>query len=348
MFLEFGKNKKGQLIHISEFYKDDLFCPFCDNLITAKRGRIKIHHFAHQKGESCIGMDGLSSLDFQMYFNLSASQKEIVEKIAESSATSFELSYSHSNSYMSFYDFLSKENTYRVNKPFKTFKSLNSKGFFNYLDEYRFEANELSQIYTLKMPYKKTLKFFENQFLNSTSDAINSMYQKLNNCHLYFIDITTPNERFQKIGISNNYKRREKEIYSFLKKHYEEVYIKPILLSKIAILEHYFKKKNQSNQFKIGTASEYFKFSDQEISTLKKELKASFFAKKEHRDKIMNGLKRKSSNVRKSESQNTFLEKPKNVSIAKLLNQGYSLRGVAKELDCSVNTVRKVKSLIFL
>ena len=48
-----------------------------------------------------------------------------------------------------------------------------------------------------------------------------------------------------------------------------------------------------------------------------------------------------------AESQAQFLAKPKNQAIAAVLKKGFSLRQTAKELGVSINTVRKVKAILY-
>lgn len=50
VWLQVGLNRREQLIHISESPRGDdcgLRCPHCHGELTAKKGRIKVHHFAH-------------------------------------------------------------------------------------------------------------------------------------------------------------------------------------------------------------------------------------------------------------------------------------------------------------
>ena len=51
----YGVNPEGELITIEEVSsgKTNLVCPFCDRDLTAKKGKIKQHHFAHT-GETCL------------------------------------------------------------------------------------------------------------------------------------------------------------------------------------------------------------------------------------------------------------------------------------------------------
>jgi hypothetical protein len=51
VWLQVGLNRREQLIHISESPRGDacdLLCPHCNGELTAKKGRKKVHHFAHQ------------------------------------------------------------------------------------------------------------------------------------------------------------------------------------------------------------------------------------------------------------------------------------------------------------
>jgi len=48
------------------------------------------------------------------------------------------------------------------------------------------------------------------------------------------------------------------------------------------------------------------------------------------------------------ENDNTFMSKQKNKKIAELLNKGWSLRQISKQLDTSTATIQKVKSKLIL
>jgi len=49
MWLAYGRNKEDKFVHVSEVKrgKSALACPHCGGLLTARKGRIKAHHFAH-------------------------------------------------------------------------------------------------------------------------------------------------------------------------------------------------------------------------------------------------------------------------------------------------------------
>lgn len=358
MILEFAKNNEGTLIHVSEVQKETVYCPFCDNELKPKRGQKKIHHFAHLKGESCKGGEIMDSVDYHLYKKLSPAQIKVIEQIAVSGATEFFSSIQYYGDYATILDLKYTENddtkSCGLYTTAKTLKSINEKGFFDkfketYSKEYHITANELSKIYTLKSTFKATLQFFENQFLSNDNEVINKTFERLNNSVLYFIHIKTNESEFQKIGITLDWNRRKGEIERFLKKHFTEVTITPIKITRLAILEHYFKRYYADHQFKVkkSNVTEYFQFTSDEINTIKNQLRIAERSKKSHRAKIMEGLKNRSSRVRGSETEDSFLNKPKNKEIAALLDEGtLSLRKIAQKVGCSVNTVRKVKSKI--
>jgi hypothetical protein len=54
----FGQAAAGKLVHISEAasgVSEGLICPDCAGLLIAKKGSVRIHHFAHASGADCIG-----------------------------------------------------------------------------------------------------------------------------------------------------------------------------------------------------------------------------------------------------------------------------------------------------
>lgn len=76
--LKYGINSDRELITIEEVTrgKTNLVCPFCDSLLTAKKGKIKQHHFAHSE-ETCLRVrkGKLPSLPLYDNFHLHLSGK---------------------------------------------------------------------------------------------------------------------------------------------------------------------------------------------------------------------------------------------------------------------------------
>lgn len=80
-YLKDNKNK----IHISDYnddMKNDIFCPIGHSLI-AKKGKIKIHHFAHKKGFECVCSRDMSEWhsNWQKYINIDNVEVIIKKKI---------------------------------------------------------------------------------------------------------------------------------------------------------------------------------------------------------------------------------------------------------------------------
>lgn len=54
----FGQDAAGELVHVSEAASgasEGLICPDCAGRLVAKKGSVRIHHFAHASGADCIG-----------------------------------------------------------------------------------------------------------------------------------------------------------------------------------------------------------------------------------------------------------------------------------------------------
>lgn len=51
-------SREGKLVHVSEVepgFRNDCFCPACGRPLVAKKGNIKVHHFAHDGDHPCNG-----------------------------------------------------------------------------------------------------------------------------------------------------------------------------------------------------------------------------------------------------------------------------------------------------
>lgn len=353
MFNEFGKLEDGQIIHISDYKRGQkAYCEHCNKELIAKKGRVKIHHFAHKKGESCrVYFEGMNSVDFQLYKTLSTTQATILKRLVESRSNRFYLRFSYESYYGYMYDITTDDKTqtkYLGECKRKTIESLQRKGFVTGLkhNNRTFKITDLSKLYMLDLSFKESIKFFEQQSSNIENEQLIYTYKRLKSLVLYFIDIDTNNDNnFQKIGITSDFKRRKKEIERFLKKHYKDVKIKELKLCKLATLEHYFKKKYSEFQFKIGSATEYFKFNKQQIDTIKKELFKAQLSTKSHTKKIKEGLKNRSKKGRGKISKEDFLKKDLSKQIVSLLIEKWSIRKISEKLQCSTGTVQKVKRL---
>jgi len=73
MWLKYAVNQDGALVEIEEVAsgKTLLKCPYCDGALTAKKGRIKEHHFAHT-GETCRAVSDGHVLGDSLQLKMSA------------------------------------------------------------------------------------------------------------------------------------------------------------------------------------------------------------------------------------------------------------------------------------
>jgi len=91
---------------------------------------------------------------------------------------------------------------------------------------------------------------------------------------LYFIEVTADHKKFYKIGLtSRNLKTRLKEIEQDLKKYFLTIQLRPLFQIKgFAFLETFFKQKYSPHRMKIGQLTEYFCFSEKEVTLIRKDL----------------------------------------------------------------------------
>ncbi|MCB0063209.1 MAG: hypothetical protein KDE19_13895, partial [Caldilineaceae bacterium] len=69
----------------------ELFCPFCGNPLIAKKGKVLIHHFAHETNQSCRNWVDLSDYipPYEGYYvaDLSRPQQRLLANIFEEHGT---------------------------------------------------------------------------------------------------------------------------------------------------------------------------------------------------------------------------------------------------------------------
>lgn len=74
----YAENAISKHVHISEASKDEQYtCPCCGSVLIQKRGRIKAHHFAHEKDSICDSWaDGMTPWHMNWQSNFSRCQCE--------------------------------------------------------------------------------------------------------------------------------------------------------------------------------------------------------------------------------------------------------------------------------
>lgn len=65
MYLTIGRDNDRNLVPVSQVKsgKSELYCPFCGDQLTAKKGNLKAHHFAHSNETCQLSVDAIASSD---------------------------------------------------------------------------------------------------------------------------------------------------------------------------------------------------------------------------------------------------------------------------------------------
>ena len=265
--LKYGVNPDRELITISEVTsgKTNLVCPFCDRSLTAKKGKIKQHHFAHT-GETCLRVrkDKLPSLPLYDNFHLNLSSKHfqlIKDLWQEYGNTDYAI----------------------ITVPFEleTKKLFNwtQKGYyFTDLGKIPVGGLSLSGFNAIQEP----LILAElNQLTNSVEIAkaiggdvleekladlkiYRLQIQRILRFTLYFLEIEADGKSIHKIGVtSRTMSDRLPEIERDLKQHYSVIEIDVLgTWQHRGNVELYFKHRYQKFNYRIGKLTEYYKFED--------------------------------------------------------------------------------------
>lgn len=179
---------------------------------------------------------------------------------------------------------------------------------------------------------------------------LNQVDRRIKKAHFYLIKIIIDNKVIYKTGTTLlSYNKVEQWERKQLKNKGKQIVLEKIYYTdSIALIEPFIQNKYKKYRYKIGNYTSYFDFKKKFIE-FKKDLHQVTLLTNQHREKIREGLK-KATNVGKrgKESITDFLNKPKSRDIISFLEdteENWSLRSIAFECNCSVNTVQKVRRL---
>lgn len=274
MWLKYGVTKDAsaesgdrQLISISEVNsgKTNLVCPFCDSLLTAKKGKIKQHHFAHT-GETCLKVrkGKLPSLPLYDNFHLQLSGKH------------FQLLKDLWREYGNT-DYAIITVPYELEMK-KLFDWTPQGYYFTHLGKIPVGGLSLSQFNSVQEPLiLSELDRLTNSVESARGISEKVLAEKLADLQiyqlqlqrilrftLYFLEIKVDNRTLHKIGVtSRNIKERLPEIERDLKQHYSKININVLgTWQHRGNVELYFKHRYQEFNYRIGKLTEYYKFED--------------------------------------------------------------------------------------
>jgi hypothetical protein len=270
MWLKYGVDAENNvLVYIEEVSsgKTDLICLYCGNRLTAKKGKIKEHHFAHTK-ETCRPVATNQVPDLPLYdaFNIQLSAKELEEiKV-------FWKEYgrhAYSIPTVPFRFVLSKLLVWNNESQGYEFTNLGkipvcalSLELFNQVQE----PLILKKLDSLEQAATRAKLTNSSSLPERLADL--KMYcaqiQRILQFSLYFLEIKADGKLLHKIGVTRrSIDERVWEVQRDLKSHYKNVFINVLgTWLHRGNVERYFKYRYQEFNYPIGTLTEYFKFTD--------------------------------------------------------------------------------------
>jgi len=276
MWLKFGVSSDNALVCIEDIPsgKTSLTCLYCGGGLTAKKGRIKEHHFAHTQ-ETCrpvanrVAYRDFPALPLYDNFNIQLSGFELEELKV-------------------FWNNYGVRNEGIFVKP--SFKLILSK-LLAWNERGIYEFTQLGKIPVGALPLRLFNEVQEPLLLEKLSkleqaaqraQLINSQYLSekvadfriyrvllkrilLNN--LYFLEIKVGRKRLHKIGVTKRpIEERVIEVQRDLAAHYKRVDIQVLGVWKHrGNVELYFKHRYKDFNYRIGSLTEYFKLADVEV-----------------------------------------------------------------------------------
>jgi hypothetical protein len=269
MWLEYGVTHDRELIAIAEVSsgKTNLVCPFCDSLLTAKKGKIKQHHFAHS-GETCLRVrkGNLPSLPLYDNFHLQLSAKHfqlLKDLWREYGNTEYPI----------------------ITVPFE----LEMKKLFAWTPK-RYCFTDLGKIPVGGLSLLKFNAVQEPLILSELGRLIRAIdiaaginairleekladlkiyrlqLQRILRFNLYFLEIKVNKTILHKIGVtSRSISDRIIEIERDLKQHFSKIEIEVLSTwQHRGNVELYFKHRYKQFNYRIGKLTEYYKFDNVE------------------------------------------------------------------------------------
>jgi len=271
MWLQYGLDKDGTLVYIEDVNrgKTTLKCPYCDSGLTAKKGKIKEHHFAHNEA-TChpVQYQQFPVLPLYDNFNIHLSGKDLEQLNLlwrEYGSKSYPISSYLGSPSLIKAGFL-KKNIYTVPLGYE----------FTDLGKIPVRSLELMLFNEVQEPLllKKLLKLeltAEHALHKKTPDLSDKLtdlklyrdqLKRILSSTLYFLQIQTNQETLYKIGVTQRtVSERVTEVKMDLLAHYQSVAINVLgSWEHRGNVEKYFKHRYHDFNYPIGSLREYYKF----------------------------------------------------------------------------------------
>ena len=275
MWLKFGVSSDNALVCIDDIPsgKTALTCLYCGGGLTAKKGRVKEHHFAHTQ-ETCrpvahrVAYRDSPALPLYDNFNIQLSGKELEELKV------FWLNYGM------------RDEGIFVKPSFKLILSKllawNEGGFYEFTPLGKIPVGALSlRLFNEVQEPLLLEKLVKLEQAAERAKLINSQYfperfadfriyraqlKRILESNLYFLQIKANRKLLHKIGVTKRpIEERVMEVQRDLAAHYKRVEIQVLdVWNHRGNVELYFKHRYKDFNYRIGSLTEYFQFPDVE------------------------------------------------------------------------------------
>ena len=283
MWLKFGVNEEGILICIEDINRGKtlLKCPYCDGGLTAKKGKVKEHHFAHND-QTCrpIANREFPTLPLYDNFNVQLSGKDLAQlKLLwkEYGVKNYPIS-----SYLVTPGLIKagmlRKNLYITPREYE-FSDL-GKIPVGVLEFRQF--NDVQEPLLLKKLLKLELAFKHAEYKNAPDlgykltdlKLYRAQLQRILSSSLYFLEIETNIGIIYKIGVTTRpVIKRVAEVKIDLLAYYSSAAIKVLgTWEHRGNVELYFKHRYQGFNYLIGSLTEYYKFNTEDAKIVLSDL----------------------------------------------------------------------------
>jgi hypothetical protein len=269
MWLKFGVSADDNLVAIEDVPsgKTDLTCLYCGGRLTAKKGRVKAHHFAHSE-ETCYPVAKRSFPTLPLYdnFNIRLSGKhlqQLKQLWREYGDTNYSIPV------VPFRLVLQKLFVRNVRQDGYDFTPLGkipvgalSLAQFNQVQE----PLLLEELGTLKGAAERAQTINSASLTRRLADLrlYRAQLRRILQLKLYFLQVRADDETLHKIGVTRRkIEERVVEVERDLRKHYRRIDIQVLgTWEHRGNVELYFKHRYQQFNRPIGTLTEYFQFEE--------------------------------------------------------------------------------------
>ncbi|MCU0542253.1 MAG: GIY-YIG nuclease family protein [Oscillatoriaceae cyanobacterium Prado104] len=274
MWLRYGVTASGELASIDEYVrgKTNLTCLYCGGGLTAKKGNVKQHHFAHT-GETCklvarrIKTKAFPTLPLYDNFNIQLKGEELEQlKVLwrEYGAASIPIPKDLISFRWELKGLLeaSGANTYQFADLGKIPVGALPLASFNRVQEPLLLAKLTELERSTAVAETAGLSCLQERLADLKIYRAQLRRILLNS--LYFLEVKTASQTFYKIGITTrSIAERIAEVQRDVREHYSDAVVNLLgLWESRGNVELYFKHRYRVFNYRIGTLTEYFAFPD--------------------------------------------------------------------------------------